>query len=138
LIAKSARTTDCIITSAQVPGRSAPLLVTEDAVAAMRRGSVIVDLAGASGGNCALTNPGEEVERNGVTVLAPLNLATTVPVHASQLYSRNTTVFLMLLIDNGQLRINLEDDILGPACVAHAGKALNPRVAAALDGKPHS
>jgi NAD(P) transhydrogenase subunit alpha len=135
LIAKTARHTDCIITSAQVPGRPAPLLVSEEAVAAMKRGSVIVDLAGASGGNCAITKPDEVVEWNGVTVLAPLNLATTVPVHASQLYSRNATAFLALLIDNGQLRINLEDDILGPACVAHAGKALNPRVATALEGK---
>lgn len=133
LIAKTARTTDCIITSAQVPGRPAPLLVTEEAVAGMKRGSVIVDLVGASGGNCALTKADEEVERNGVRVLAPLNLAATVPVHASQLYSRNVTAFLALLIDKGELRINLEDDILGPACVAHAGKALHARVADALN-----
>jgi NAD(P) transhydrogenase subunit alpha len=132
LIAKTARHTDCIVTSAQVPGRPAPLLITAEAVANMKRGSVIVDLAGASGGNCAVTKPGEEVTQNGVTILAPLNLATTVPVHASQLYSRNVTAFLALLIDNGTLRINLEDDILGPACIAHAGKVLNPRVAAAL------
>ena len=135
LIAKTARNADCIVTSAQVPGRAAPLLVTEEAVAGMKRGSMIVDLAGASGGNCALTKPDQEVNHQGVTILAPLNLAATVPVHASQLYSRNVTTFLTLLIDNGELRINLEDDILGPACVTHAGKALNPRVAAALEGK---
>ncbi len=135
LIAKAAHHADCIVTSAQVPGRPAPLLVTEEAVASMKRGSVIVDLAGASGGNCALTKPDQEVNREGVTILAPLNLAATVPVHASQLYSRNVTTFLMLLIDNGGLRINLEDDILGPACVTHAGKVLNPRVAAALERK---
>ncbi len=133
LIAKTARTADCIITSAQVPGRAAPLLVTEEAVAGMKRGSVIIDLAGASGGNCAFTKPDEAVNHEGVTILAPLNLAATVPVHASQLFSRNVTAFLALLIDNGELRVNLEDDILGPSCVAHAGKALNPRVAAALE-----
>jgi NAD(P) transhydrogenase subunit alpha len=135
LIAKTARHSDCIVTSAQVPGRPAPLLITEEAVAGMKRGSVIVDLAGASGGNCAVTQPGEEVFHHGVTVLAPLNLATTVPVHASQLFSRNATAFLTLLIDKGELRINLEDDVVGPTCVAHAGKALNPRVAAALEGQ---
>jgi NAD(P) transhydrogenase subunit alpha len=101
----------------------------------MRRGSVIIDLAGAAGGNCAASKPGEEVIRDGVTILAPVNLAAAVPVHASQLYSRNVTAFLTLLVDNGELRINLEDDILGPACVAHAGKALNARVAAALEGR---
>ncbi|MBI3249957.1 MAG: NAD(P) transhydrogenase subunit alpha [Deltaproteobacteria bacterium] len=135
LIAKTARHSDCIITSAQVPGRPAPLLITEEAVAGMKLGSVIVDLAGASGGNCAVTKPGEDVLHKGVTVLAPLNLATTVPVHASQLFSRNATAFLTLLIDKGELRINLEDDVVGPTCVAHAGKALNPRVAAALEGQ---
>jgi NAD(P) transhydrogenase subunit alpha len=134
LIAKTARNADCIITSAQVPGRAAPLLVTEEAVAGMKRGSVIIDLAGSSGGNCAVTKPDVEVDYQGVSVLAPLNLAATIPVHASQLYSRNVTAFLSLLIENGALRVNLEDDILGPSCVTHAGKALNPRVAAALEG----
>jgi NAD(P) transhydrogenase subunit alpha len=101
----------------------------------MKRGSVIVDLAAPSGGNCAATKPGEKVLKNGVTILAPLNLAATVPVHASQLYSRNVTAFLIPMIDNGNLRINLEDDVLGPSCVAHEGKVLNLRVAAALEGK---
>lgn len=131
-IANAARTADCIITSAQVPGRPAPLLISAEAVAKMKRGSVIVDLAAASGGNCAATKPGEEVVKDGVTILAPLNLAATVSVHASQLYSRNVTAFLTLLIDNGELRVSLDDDVLGPACIAHEGKVLNPRVAAAL------
>jgi len=135
VIAKAARTADCIVTSAQVPGRSAPLLVTAEAVAGMKRGSVIVDLAGASGGNCALTKPDEEVNNDGVTILAPLNLAATIPVHASQLYSRNVSAFLTLLIDNGELQINLNDDILGPSCIAHAGQTLHPSVAAALEEK---
>ena len=133
LIAKAAQNADCIITSAHVPGRSAPLLVTANAVAGMKRGSIIIDLAGASGGNCAPTKPDEEVHHNGVTILAPLNLAATVPTHASQLYSRNVTAFLQLLITaEGELQINLADNVVGPTCVAHDGKVLHPRVAAAL------
>lgn len=136
LIAKAAQNADCIITSAQVPGRSAPLLVTTEAVAGMKRGSVIVDLAGASGGNCAPTKPDEEVQHNGVTILAPLNLAATVPMHASQLYSRNVTAFLQLLITaEGELQINLADDVIGPTCVAHDRKVLHPHVATALTEK---
>ncbi|MBO0719388.1 MAG: NAD(P) transhydrogenase subunit alpha, partial [Blastocatellia bacterium] len=98
LIAKQARQTDCIITSAQVPGRRAPLLVTEAAVTGMKRGSVIVDLAGSTGGNCALARPGECFEIDGVTIMTPLNLAATIPAHASQLYSRNVASFLSLMI----------------------------------------
>ena len=136
LITKAAQTADCIITSAQVPGRPAPLLITEKAVAGMKRGTIIVDLAGSSGGNCALTKPDEEVIHDGVTILAPSTLAATVPVHASQLYSRNVTAFLQLLMTaEGELHINLEDDVVGPTCVAHGGKILHPRVAAVLAGK---
>jgi H+-translocating NAD(P) transhydrogenase subunit alpha len=134
LVKKHARTADVIITSAQVPGRAAPLMVTEEAVRAMRRGSVIVDLAAPTGGNCAVTRPGETIEVNGVTVMAPLNLAASVPVHASQLYSRNVTAFLNLLIKDGQLSLDMNDDVVGPACVAHEGRAVHPRVAAALGG----
>jgi H+-translocating NAD(P) transhydrogenase subunit alpha len=132
LIARAAATADVIVTSAQVPGRRAPLLVTDEAVARMKRGSVVVDLAASTGGNCAVTRPGEEVIQDGVTVLAPLNLAATVAVHASQLYSRNLTAFLSLMIKDGALNIDLNDDVVGPACVAHAGRAVNSRVAAAL------
>jgi H+-translocating NAD(P) transhydrogenase subunit alpha len=135
LIAKAAGAADVIVTSAQVPGRRAPLLVTDEALAAMKRGSVIVDLAASTGGNCSATRPGEDVTREGVTVLAPLNLAATVAVHASQLYSRNLTAFLSLMIKDGALSVDLNDDILGPSCVAHAGQAVNARVATALAGK---
>jgi NAD(P) transhydrogenase subunit alpha len=132
LIAEHAKTTDVLITTAQVPGRRAPLLITEEAVNGMKRGSVIIDLAGATGGNCALSKADEVVERNGVTVLAPTNLPATVPVHASQLYSRNITSFLSLLIKDGQLQIDMNDDVVGPSCVTHAGKVVNPRVAASM------
>lgn len=133
LIAKHAKTADVIITTAQVPGRSAPLLVTEEAVNGMKRGAVIVDLAGATGGNCALSRPGETIERDGVAIMSPLNLAATVPVHASQLYSRNVTSFLSLLIKDGELSIDMTDDIVGPSCVTHRGEYIHPRVAAALE-----
>ncbi len=134
LIAKHARAADCVVTTAQVPGRRAPLLLTEEAVAGMRRGSVVVDLAGATGGNCALSRPGEDVETDGgVCVMTPLNLPATVPVHASQLYSRNATSFLGLLVKDGQLNLDMSDDVVGPSCVTHQGAVVNPRVAAALE-----
>jgi len=132
LIAEHAKTTDVLITTAQVPGRRAPLLITEEAVNGMKRGSVIIDLAGSTGGNCALSKADEVVERNGVTVLAPTNLPATVPVHASQLYSRNITSFLSLLIKDGQLQIDMNDDVVGPSCVTHQGKVVNQRVAASM------
>jgi NAD(P) transhydrogenase subunit alpha len=133
MITTHARTSDVIITSAQVPGRRAPLLLTEEAVAGMKPGSIIVDLAGATGGNCAVSSPGETVDRNGVVIMSPLNLAATVPVHASQLYSRNITAFLKLLFDDkGELKIDLRDDVVGPACVVHQGDVVNSRVASAL------
>jgi NAD(P) transhydrogenase subunit alpha len=132
LIAEHAKSADVVITTAQVPGRRAPLLVTEEAVNGMRRGAIIVDLAGATGGNCALSRPDETIERNGVVIMAPTNLAATVPVHASQLYSRNVTAFLSLLIKDGELNIDMNDDVVGPSCVTHAGEWVNSRVAAAV------
>jgi NAD(P) transhydrogenase subunit alpha len=132
LIAEHAKTADVIVTTAQVPGRRAPLLITEEAVNGMKRGSVVIDLAGATGGNCALSKADETVELNGIRILAPTNLAATVPVHASQLYSRNVTAFLSLLIKDGQLQIDMNDDVVGPSCVTHQGQVVNKRVATAL------
>src|SRR2546423_5170309 len=133
LIAEHAQTADVIVTTAQVPGKRAPLLITEEAVNGMKRGSVIIDLAGATGGNCALSQADVTIERDGVTILAPTNLAATVPVHASQLYSRNVTAFLSLLIKNGELQIDMKDDVVGPSCVTHQGQVVNKRVAEALE-----
>jgi NAD(P) transhydrogenase subunit alpha len=133
LIAEHAKMADVIITTAQVPGRRAPLLVTEEAVSGMKRGAVIVDLAGATGGNCAVANPGETIERDGVFIMSPLNLAATVPVHASQLYSRNVTSFLSLLIKDGELSVDMTDDVVGPSCVMHQGEYVHPRVVATLE-----
>jgi NAD(P) transhydrogenase subunit alpha len=135
LIAEHAKTADVVITTAQVPGRRAPLLVTEEAVNGMKRGSVIVDLAGATGGNCALSKADETVERDGVTIMSPTYLPATGPVHASQLYSRNVTAFLGLLIKEGELNIDMNDDVVGPSCVTHSGQVINTRVATAI-GNP--
>jgi len=132
LIAEHAKTADVVITTAQVPGRRAPQLVTEEAVNGMRRGAIIIDLAGATGGNCALSKADQTIERNGVVIMAPTNLPATVPVHASQLYSRNVTAFLSLLIKDGELSIDMNDDVVGPSCVTHAGQFVNSRVAAAV------
>lgn len=132
LIAEHAKIADVIITTAQVPGRRAPVLLTEEAVNGMRRGAIIVDLAGATGGNCTLSKPDQSIERDGVTIMAPTNLPATVPVHASQLYSRNVTSFLSLLIKDGELNIDLNDDVVGPSCVTHGGQFVNSRVAAAV------
>jgi NAD(P) transhydrogenase subunit alpha len=136
LIAEHAKTADVIITTAQVPGRRAPLLITKEAVDGMRRGSIVIDLAGSTGGNCELSQADVTVERDGVTIVAPTNLPATIPVHASQLYSRNVTSFLSLLIKDGQLQIDMNDDVVGPSCVTHNGEVVNKRVAAALQAQP--
>jgi NAD(P) transhydrogenase subunit alpha len=132
LVAEQAKTADVIITTAQVPGRRAPLLMDETAVAGMKRGSIVIDLAGATGGNVRGSKADEIVERDGITIMAPTNLPATVPVHASQLYSRNVTSFLNLLIKDGELHMDMNDDVVGPSCVTHEGKWMNQRVAAAM------
>ncbi len=132
LIAERATTNDVVITTAQVPGRRAPLLLTEEAVYRMRPGSIIIDLAASTGGNCALSRPDETIDVNGVTIMAPLNLPATVPVHASQLYSRNLTSFLSSLIKDGELHLDMNDDVVGPSCVTHQGQWMNKRVAEAV------
>jgi NAD(P) transhydrogenase subunit alpha len=130
LIAEHAKTADVIITTAQVPGRRAPLLMDEAAVNGMKRGSVVIDLAGSTGGNVSVSKADEVVERDGVVIMAPTNLPGSVPVHASQLYSRNVTSFLNLLIKDGELHVDMADNIVGPSCVTHEGKWVNERVAA--------
>ncbi len=115
---------DLVITTAAVPGRRAPVLITEPMVADMKPGSVIVDLAAETGGNCALTRPGETVMINGVTVLGPVNLPSTVPLHASQMFSRNVLTFLQHLISkDGQLTLDMNDEITGAMAIAHGGQA---------------
>jgi NAD(P) transhydrogenase subunit alpha len=122
LIARHAAESDAVITTALIPGRPAPELITEEAVAGMRPGSVIVDLAAEAGGNCAATKPGETIVTGGVTIVGLTNVPATMPVHASQMYSRNVQAFLGLIVKAGALELDFEDEIVRDTCVAHGGK----------------
>ena len=124
LIARYAAESDAVITTALIPGRPAPELITRAAVQGMRPGAVIVDLAAEAGGNCAATTPGETVVVDGVTIVGHTNLPATMPVHASQMYSRNVQAFLGLLVKDGALELDFEDEIVRETCVAHGGKVL--------------
>jgi len=117
LLAKHVAQSDVVITTANVPDRKAPVLVTAEMVAAMRPGSVIVDLAAESGGNCALTRAGEDVLAHGVHVLGPVNLPAGLPGHASQMLSRNLSALLLHLVKDGALNLDWSDDITAGACV---------------------
>src|SRR5215203_1886818 len=108
---------DVVVTTALIPGRPAPKLIPASAVRGMGPGSVIVDLAAETGGNCELTEPGEEVVRDGVVILGLLNLPSTMPAHASQLYSKNVAALLELLVSEGELKLDFEDEITSGACV---------------------
>ena len=119
---------DVVITTAAVAGRKAPMLITEEAVQGMHSGSVILDLAAEGGGNCELTRPGEKVEYNGVTILGPTDLPSTVAHHASQMYARNVAAFLHNLVKEGQLDLNLEDEIIRDTLLVHQGEVVNPQV----------
>ena len=119
---------DVVISTAAVPGSAAPLLVTADAVGRMRYGSVIVDLAAETGGNCELTQPGETVSAGGVTILGPLNLPAEAPFDASQMYARNVASFLGHVLDEGALTLDPDDEIVRGALVTHGGQVVHPRV----------
>jgi NAD(P) transhydrogenase subunit alpha len=108
---------DAVITTAAIPGRPAPKLITADAVRAMRAGSVIVDLAAESGGNCELTRPGEEIVENGVTIVGTTNLPSTMATHASQLLSRNVSSFLALIVADGAVKLDWDDEVVAGTCV---------------------
>ena len=114
---------DLVITTAQIPGRRAPLLITDAMVRTMRPGSVIVDLAAESGGNCELTRPGDTVCAHDVTIIAPVNLAASVPFHASRMFSKNVEAFVHHLVPDGALHIDLADAITGQMCVTHDGES---------------
>ena len=127
-LAEAAAKQDVIITTAQVPGRRAPILITAGAVRNMQPGSVIVDLAGESGGNCELTHAGQTVVENGVKIIAPPNLPSDMAAHASQLYAKNVENLLKLLVtDEGQLNLDFDDEIVAGACLTHEGEIRNER-----------
>ena len=122
MIAREVAMADVVITTAAIPGRTAPRLVTTEMVEAMSPGSVIVDLAAESGGNCELSRPGEEVVHNGVIVHGVRNLPSSMPTHASFLYARNIAEFVGLLSKDGQLALNFDDEIIAGSCITHAGE----------------
>src|SRR3989442_211509 len=132
LLAERTKEFDVVITTALVPGRPAPRLVTGETVAGMRSGSVIVDLAAEAGGNCELTEPDQAVVRHGVTIHGPTNLPATLPVHASQLYARNVTELLRELVKDGALALDFDDEVVKGACVTHGGQVVNDAVKAAV------
>jgi len=132
VVTEHVKNSDVVITTAQVPGKKAPLLVTEEMVAQMAPGSVIVDLAAEQGGNCAGTEPGKDVVRHGVTIIGPINLPSSMPVHASQMYAKNISTLLQYLIKDGELQLNFEDDIIDSTCITHGGEIRNQRVKDAL------
>lgn len=127
LIAQHAREADIVITTALVPGKKAPLLITKEIVHQMKTGAVIVDLAAEQGGNCELTQANQEVAENGVTILGPVNLPSMMSCHASQMYSKNITTLLQLMITKeNKLNLDFNDDIIKGCCVTHEGKILVP------------
>ncbi|NJO18998.1 MAG: NAD(P) transhydrogenase subunit alpha, partial [Spirulinaceae cyanobacterium RM2_2_10] len=132
-IAERVAQADVVITTAQVPGKRAPILVTAEMVAQMRPGSVVVDLAAGQGGNCEASEAGKDIQYQGVTVIGPINLPASLPVHASQLYAKNITTLLQYLVKDGELQLDFADDIVSSACVTHAGELRNERVKAALE-----
>jgi NAD(P) transhydrogenase subunit alpha len=132
LMAEAIGKTDVVITTAAVPGRRAPILVTEQAVKLMKPGSVIVDLAAETGGNCELSEPGESVLRHDVKIIAPLNVPSTMAEHASQLYARNIQSLLGLMIDEGgELKLDFDDEVIAGACITRGGEIVNEGAKAA-------
>ena len=132
LLTEILREQDVVITTAAVPGRKSPILITAEMASAMPPGSVIVDIAAERGGNCELTMPGETVVHNNVTILGPLNIPSMIPNHASQMLSANITAVAKLLLREGNISLNLEDEIIRESLVTHEGKVVHPRVAELL------
>jgi H+-translocating NAD(P) transhydrogenase subunit alpha len=128
LLGKVVAENDVVITTAVIPGKKSPILVTKEMVAGMRPGSVIVDLASERGGNCELTSTGEKVIQRGVTIIGLINVASTVPYHASQMYARNVTAFLLHLVKDGKLQVNMEDQIVRDTLLTRGGEVVNARL----------
>jgi NAD(P) transhydrogenase subunit alpha len=134
VLAEHVRDSDVVITTAQIPNRKAPILVTADMVASMRGGSVIVDLAAPGGGNCELTRPDEEVINHGVLILGPTNLPASIPGQASQLYAHNATRFVLQLFKDGQVQLDFDDVVISQTCITHDGKPMGEQIEALLQG----
>jgi NAD(P) transhydrogenase subunit alpha len=134
-LAQHVEKADVVITTALVPGQQAPLLIEESAVRSMRPGSVVIDLAAEKGGNCGGTQADQQVDLNGVQLLGPTNLPSEVPAHASQMYARNITTFLEHLLEEGSLKVDLEDEITAGTLIVHQGAIVNERVLGLLSAK---
>jgi H+-translocating NAD(P) transhydrogenase subunit alpha len=134
VLAEHVKEADVVISTALIPNRKAPILVTADMVASMRTGSVIVDLAAPGGGNCELTRADEEVNSGGVIILGPTNLPAAIPGQASQLYSHNATRFLSQMIKDGQVLLDFDDAVISQTCITHDGKAMGEQIEALLQG----
>ncbi len=132
LIQDHAKDMDFIVCTALIPGRPAPLLVTEDAVKGMKPGSVIIDMAAETGGNCQLTEAGVDTVKHGVHIMGPLNLPSTLPMHASQMYARNISNLLLHLVKDGELALDFEDAITQGCCITHNGEVVHGPTKAAL------
>jgi len=128
LLGKVVAESDVVVSAAVIPGKKPPILVTKEMVASMAPGSVIVDLAGERGGNCELTRPGEIAVEHGVTIIGWFNLASTVPYHASQMYARNITAFILHLVKDGKLQLDWEDEIVRETLLTRDGEVVNARV----------
>jgi NAD(P) transhydrogenase subunit alpha len=128
LLGKVVQESDVVITAAVIPGKKSPVLVTEDMVKGMAPGSVIFDLAAERGGNCELTQPGKTIEAHGVTIIGAINVASGVPYHASQMYARNITNFMLHLVKDQKVNLNLQDEIIRETLVTHGGDIVQSRV----------
>lgn len=134
LIHERAKMSDVVITTALVPGKRAPLLIERETVEAMKPGSVIVDLAGEQGGNCELTEPGQTVEKHGVTIIAPLNISSELAYHSSQMYAKNVAALIALLTKDGSLNLDLNDDIISAVTVTSGNEIRNEIIRSRLAG----
>jgi H+-translocating NAD(P) transhydrogenase subunit alpha len=128
LLGKVVGDSDVVITAAVIPGKKSPVLVTAEMVRGMAPGSVLLDLAAERGGNCELTQMGKAIVENGVTIIGAINLASGVPYHASQMYSKNISTFLLHLVKDGKLQLNMEDEITRETLVTLGGEIVNARV----------
>lgn len=139
LIAKHVASADVVITTAQVQGKRAPQLVTNEMIKAMKPGSVVVDLAGEQGGNCEPTEAGKDIQMEpGITVIGPINLPSSLPIHSSQMYSKNISTLLQCLVKEEQMQLDFEDDIINSICLTYNGELRNQRVKDILAAKTES
>ena len=136
LMASVVAESDLVITTAAIPGKPSPLLITEQAVAGMEPGSVIIDLAAERGGNCEVSQADQRIQSHGVTILGPTNLPSEVPYHASQMFSNNVTHYLHNLIKDGEIVWNMDDEIISETAIVHRGQVVHPRIKSLLETEP--